>query len=71
MLEKLLKKPLKKLPEVELNKKAIDAGSFYISKMYKGAPLVEQQLVLNAISHGFFMGWRKHEEEMGAVDESK
>jgi len=55
------------MPEVDLNKVSIDAGTYYIEKKFKGAPITETQLVLNSVAHGFFMGYRKAEETFNAL----
>ena len=50
---------------------SIDAAGEYIKKMGgNGIPLIDQQKMLNYVAHGFYMGFRKVEEEFGWTDEN-
>lgn len=49
----------------DLNAEASNAAGFYIEKRGSGMPTDEKQRALNYVAHGFFMGYRKCEEQNG------
>lgn len=55
---------LKRMSDADLNKESANAASYYVTKKGKGAPLVDQQKMINFVAHGFYMGYRKLEEEL-------
>lgn len=50
------------MPEDEMIKQALDAGSHYIKAKYKDAPLTDQTIAMNACGHGFCMAVRWYEK---------
>lgn len=62
LLKKLF---LKRKEEADLNKDSINAANFYIKNKLQGAPLIEKTNATNYVAHGFYMGYRKLEEELG------
>lgn len=70
-LKKALGKLLFKRVEIaDLNQESSNAAGHYITERAKGMPLDEQQRCLNYVAHGFYMGYRKAEEDHG-VDRSE
>lgn len=55
-------KVLEPVPEDEMIKQGLDAGSFYVKTKYKDAPLADQTIALNACAHGFCMAVRWYEK---------
>ncbi len=50
--------------EADLNKESCNAANYYM-KQAGAVPLVEKTNMLNYTAHGFFMGYRKCEEDLG------
>jgi hypothetical protein len=53
-----------KIMEAVLNQVASEAGQYYIARKFKGAPLPEKQIAVNACAHGFAMGVRWYEKQL-------
>lgn len=56
---------LKRMPEADLNKEASSAATFYLKKNPL-APSIEKHNMLNYTAHGFYMGARWYEKQLGA-----
>jgi hypothetical protein len=55
----------KRMEEADLNRESANAATYYVRKACKGMPLVEEQNALNFVAHGFSMGVRWKEEQIG------
>lgn len=65
------KQEFKRVPEADLNKEAATAAAYYIQEKMKGAPMHDRIQATNYVAHGFYMGYRKKEEQIGAVADGK
>jgi hypothetical protein len=61
-LENLWRTSGEPMPEAEMIKQSLDAGSYYIKTKYKDAPLTDQTIAMNACAHGFCMAVRWYEK---------
>ena len=55
---------VKRLTDADLHAESSNAAAFYMKKQPKLA-MVDQQRMANNIAHGFYMGYRKAEEDLG------
>lgn len=62
---------LKRMTDADLNRESINAANHYIKKRASGAPLTEKTAMLNYTAHGFGMGIRWMEEQLGAKNGTK
>lgn len=60
---------LSRKDDADLNGEAAKAGSYYLNKKgYKTMDTKERILIQNCVAAGFYMGYRKYEENLGIKD---
>jgi hypothetical protein len=56
----------KRMPEADLNSESVKASTYYLKVKFPGLQVGERQTLLNYVAHGFAMGVRWKEDQIGA-----